>query len=137
MNCRKSFKSREQSSPVKVMISDRPAVWSRTAGSTAVPSESPTFSNVSSAAKPRSEMRNINSLDKRNKSLRSGKTAWTRITPMLFSLNSTAAIPRKPTAVSSKNSSSQVISFLAFCSGVWMPVTFGARETEGCSRERA
>ena len=60
-----------------------------------------------------------------------------RTTPMLFSLNSTAAIPRNPTAASSKNSSSQVISFRAFCSGVFVPGTSGARLAVGRSRDSA
>jgi len=84
VNCRKSFSSRAQSKPTRAIISDRMAVWSRTAGSTAAPSASPTFSRVSSTAKARSESRNTASLDRRNKSFCNGRMAWTRMTPMPF-----------------------------------------------------
>ena len=98
--------------------------WSMDEGTT-IPSASPTFSRVSNIAKARSESRNTTSLDRRNRFLRNGRMAWTRMTPIPFSLKSTAAIPKNPTADSSKNSSSQVISFRAFCSGVFVPSTAG------------
>ena len=123
VNCRKSFKSREQTSPVNAIIRDRSAVWSNTAGNIDAVSASPTFSTVSNNAKARSDSRKIASFDRINRFYCKGRMAWIRITPILFSMNNTAAIPKNPTAAISKNSSSQVISFLAFCSGVLEPIT--------------
>ena len=90
--------------------------WSRTAGSTDRPSAGPRLMSVSSAVNARSASRIRPSLDRMNADLCTGRTAWTRITPISFSLNSIAARPKNPTAASSKNRNSAVISRRFFIS---------------------